>query len=74
MLHKISVHRVPVHVLQFFLKFFLIPHIEVIESRLPERRIRIQISAKRKFVLATGVLFFLPQFTRYLLLQYLERL
>ena len=36
MLHKFPLHRIPMHIIQFFLQFFATPHIEVVEPPLPE--------------------------------------
>src|SRR5258708_17391743 len=53
MFHQVSIHRIPVHVVQLFQQFLLIPHIEVRKSSLAKRSSRLSVGIKHKFPLTS---------------------
>jgi len=75
MLHQLSLHRIGVHVLQFFLQFLLAPHVEIIKSPLPKMRLFCVTALERQRQLcARRPSSSFQESPRHLLLQYLQYL
>ena len=72
--HQFSLHRILVHVIQFFADLLLAPHVKVVEASLPKRRRFLDLGGERKPQLSVRGTFSSAQGTRHLLLQNLKDL